>query len=117
LGTARACDFPAISGYGKQWPKALIDAGRAKPVEADALVERDTQILLVRPTEMSARAEEERLAGAREQINLQQERLYASSIRAGLKAGSGPGTTEFGHGRQYANPDFFPEHRRAGGEV
>jgi len=114
---ARACDFPQISGYGKIYPKALIDAGRAKPVEADALVERDAQILLVRPKEMSARAEEERLAEAREQVSLQEQRLYSSSIRAGLKPGKGPGTTEFRHGRQYANPDFFLEHRRAVGEV
>jgi hypothetical protein len=114
---ARACDFPAISGFGKQWPKALIDAGRAKPVEADALVERDTQILLVRPTALSERAEEDRLAGAREQVSLQEQRLYSSSIRAGLKAGNGPGTTEFRHGRQYANPDTFPEHRGSRGEV
>jgi hypothetical protein len=109
---ARACDFPAISGYGQKHLQPLIDSGRIKAIDADAPVERDSQILLVRPREMSDRADAQRLKEAREQVDLQGQRLYSASQRA-----IGEKRTEFRHGRQYANPDTMPEFQIGSQEV
>jgi len=101
---ARACDFPQHSGWGTEYPEAIMRGGYAKNIQADDVVEKDGQMLFIRSSELGDRAEQQRLQDAREQVDLQMQRLQLASR---LPRGAGKGNTEVKYGRQYVNPDSF----------
>lgn len=72
---ARAEDFPYHSGYGVQYPEMMVEAGLLEIVKADAPVIIDDQMLVLRPRELSARANRARQQEAHNQVENQMRRL------------------------------------------
>ena len=72
---AKAEDFPRLSGFGTDYPQAMIDAGLLDNVRADAPVIIDDQMLVMRPKELSRRAAKARAAAADDQVANQMARL------------------------------------------
>jgi hypothetical protein len=104
---ARACDFEKLSGFGQHIPGAIERSGYVPNVQADDPVERDGQMLFVRPEELSVRSDDERLRDARLQVDTQMRRLEMASRRSlGSKAED---LMKVQYGRQYANPDQFKD--------
>ncbi len=90
---AAAKDFPRVSGYGVEYPQAMIDAGLLRNVEANAPVLLDNQILLLRPKELSVRAERRRNRDAVDQVTTQMNRLsqaYRSARGVGVQRRHAP---------------------------
>ena len=104
---ARACDFPVLSRYGKDYGAALRAAGYTKDVQADAPIEIDGEMLMVRSAELSAQADRENRKAAQEQVDTQMRRLEMISKRhLGERTGRGGTEVRYGHVRQYANPEL-----------
>jgi hypothetical protein len=80
---AAAADFPHLSGYGTVFPDQLVDAGLITNVKAnDPVLDEDkTQILMLRPKEITQKAEQIRKREAQELVATQMERLSVSSRR------------------------------------
>ena len=76
---AAAKDFPRISGHGVDFPQAMIDAGLLENVKPDAPIVIDDQMLVMRPKEISRRAERERVSDANQQVENQMRRLQQTS--------------------------------------
>jgi hypothetical protein len=104
---ARAEQFPDQSGYGIEFPKELIDAGYAEQVKPESPVEKDGQMLMMRPKQASIAADERRKRNAAELVQTQMQRLSLSSRRHIRER------TEVSVGRQYLNVDSELQ----GGEV
>lgn len=75
---AKAEDFPRLSGYGTDYPQAMIEAGLLDNVRADAPVIIDDQMLVMRPKELSRRAAKARANDADNQVANQMARLQQS---------------------------------------
>ncbi len=89
---ARAEDFPRLSGFGTDYPQAMIDAGLLDIVRPDAPVITDDQMLVMRPKEMTRRAERARAAAANDQVANQMQRLsqaYRNARGVGVKRNYG----------------------------
>ena len=89
---AKAEDFPRLSGYGTEYPQAMIEAGLLDNVRADAPVIIDDQMLVMRPKELSRRAAKARASAADEQVANQMARLqqaYRNARGVGVKRNFG----------------------------
>ncbi len=85
---AKAEDFPRLSGFGTEYPQAMIDAGLLDNVRPDAPVIIDDQMLVMRPKELSRRAAQARASAADEQVKNQMTRLsqaYRNARGVGVK--------------------------------
>lgn len=76
---AASKDFPRISGYGVDFPQAMIDAGLLENAKPDAPIVVDDQMLVMRPMEASRRAAHDRTERAKAQVNNQMARLQQAS--------------------------------------
>lgn len=72
---AAAKDFPRISGFGTEFPQAMIDAGLLETVRPDAPVVIDDQMLVLRPKELSRRAHQNNKRAADDMVANQMARL------------------------------------------
>lgn len=94
---AKAEEFPRVSGYGVDFPQAMIDAGLLENVPADAPIVIDDQMLVMRPKEISKQAERERISDANAQVDNQMRRLK--------QAGRNYSRTEIRRGQMAPLPD------------
>jgi hypothetical protein len=99
---ARACDFPAQSGFGAHLSDAVVRGQYAQVVNADDVVERDGQMLFVRVEELCARSERDQQREAKAMVN---DHLRRLQLRSDLPEGKGAGKTEVTHGKQFVNSD------------
>lgn len=76
---AKSEDFPRISGFGTEFPEAMIAAGLLENVKGEAPIVIDDQMLVMRRKEVSRRAEHERINEARSQVDNQMRRLQQAS--------------------------------------
>lgn len=76
---AKSEDFPRVSGYGVDFPEAMIAAGLLENVKSDAPIVIDDQMLVMRRKELSVRAERESIEEAKGQVNNQMRRLQQAS--------------------------------------
>lgn len=80
---ATSADFPELSGYGTEYPPAMISRGLLKNVEAEEPIIKDGLMLVLRPKELSAaaRAEEGREANAMVDNHLRRLKQASRSFR------------------------------------
>lgn len=76
---AAAKDFPVISGYGASLPKSLVDRGLISEVGADDPIEIGSQLLVMRPKQLSQRSRQREKSAAQEQVENQMRRLKQAS--------------------------------------
>lgn len=76
---ARAEQVPRLSGFGHEYPEAMVRAGLLKNTEADEPVIVDTQMLVFRPLELSRRAKAVEQRHSAEQVDNQMRRLRMTS--------------------------------------
>ena len=72
---AKSSDFAELSGYGVEYPQAMVDRGLLHVVSADEPMEVDGQILLMRPKELSKAARKKDAERAYSQVENQMKRL------------------------------------------
>lgn len=94
---AKSSDFSRISGFGVDVSPAMLDAGLLEIVKGDAPVVVDDQMLVMRPKELTLKAERQRNTAADEMVVNQMRRLQQTS-----RAFKG---TEIKHGRFAPMPD------------
>ncbi len=80
---ARASDIPRISGYGVEYPQALIDAKLVTPIGAEAPIVIDDLMLVFRPVELSERARRAQQKASGEQVRNQMRRLQQAYRHSG----------------------------------
>jgi len=75
---ARAQDFPRISGYGVEYPKALLDAKLIETISAESPIIIDDLMLVMRAKTVSRAAHQRRIHDAVDQVQNQMRRLQSA---------------------------------------
>lgn len=89
---AAAKDFPRVSGFGTEFPEAMIAAGLLENVKPDAPIVIDDQMLVLRPKEFSAKAMRQHRKATDDQVANQMARLkqaYRNAGGVGIRRGHG----------------------------